>query len=227
MTLYPALAAVAVVALAVGAWFLRDEDPSLGRVWVVLFGIPFVVACLIGLRVHFLLPRTLAFGAWAAPLALAAVVERARRASIPLGLAAAALVAVLVAGSIAPAMRYQEGSTGARETLASQIRPGDAVAVHPSWLWPLAAWDLGAPRTSAALPGSLQGLDAFVFVVGGPGGDDGGAAAAFDGRVWVVQPNTYALDTGALVPCGTAYPVEGDYVLSCYESPGDQPLLGG
>ena len=42
----------------------------------------------------------------------------------------------------------------ARRALEAEVEPGDAVAVHPTWLWPLAGWDLGAsaPRSCRSSP---------------------------------------------------------------------------
>ena len=210
VTMYAGLGVVVLLAVGIGAVLLRDEDRTLSRLWVVLFLVPFGAALLIGFEVHFLLPRTLAFAAWAPPLALAALVERARRFSVPVAAGVVLLVGVLVVPSIGPAIRYEESSVPARQALRAAVAPGDAVAVHPSWLWPLAGWDLGAPR-DPAVPTELADLDAFVFVVGDQ---------PFDGRVWVLQPDTYALPLGSLVPCdGVEALHRGDYLLSCYVTP--------
>ncbi len=211
VTMYTGLGVAVLLAVGVGAVLLRDEDRRLGWLWCVLFLAPFAAALVIGVKAHFLLPRTLAFAAWAPPLALAALIERARRFSPAVGIGAVALVVVLVVPSVRPAITYEEGSTPARKALAEAVAPGDAVAVHPDWLWPLAGWDLGAPR-DPAVPTELAGLDAFVFVVGDQ---------PFDGRVWVLQPDTYAMPLDTLVPCaGVDARHQGDYLLGCYTVPG-------
>ena len=42
----------------------------------------------------------------------------------------------------------------------------------------------------------------------------------FDGRVWALQPDTYAMGVGGLVPCEDV-PARhlGDYTLTCYRTP--------
>lgn len=209
VTMYTALRVVAVLVIAVGAVLLWSEDRSLARVWLLLFLVPFVAAVVIGVKFHFLLPRTLAFGAWAPPLALAAIIERTRRVSAPVALAGVLLVAVLVVPSIAPAITYEESSVVSRRALIADVRPGDAVAVNPTWLWPVVTWDLG-PSPEAPVPDELAGLDASVLVVGD---------APFGGRVWVLEPDTYAMATGGLVPCDDVEPRHlADFVLACYRT---------
>jgi hypothetical protein len=209
VSLYPDLSVLIVAALALGLWFLRKQDRRLARVWVALFVVPFALAAVIGLWAHFLLPRTLAMAAWAPPVAFGALIERARRVSVPVVTLAVVAALLLVAPSVAPAINYADGASPATDLLALRVHPGDAVVVHPPWLSPMLEWNLGAPR-HPDVPIELQGLDGYVYVVGGP---------PFDGRVWVLQPDTYAMATGDLQPCDAPTVRADVYLVSCYQIP--------
>jgi hypothetical protein len=206
---YTVLSVLVVALVLAGAWWLWRQDENLGRIWVCLFLAPFVVACVIGLRSHFLLSRTLAFAAWSVPLALAAVVDRARRHSGPALLAALAMLFIVVVPSVVPSIGYHEDSSGVLRAAQHAVQPGDAVAVYPSWLSPLAIWNLDADRHSPG-PGALAGRGAFVFVRGDK---------AFDGRVWLIEPDSYAMSTTGLRPCADQPHLSGTYVLTCFEVP--------
>jgi len=200
---------VVLVAVAGGVVLVRRHG-ALGRVWLALFVVPFGLVVLLGVSQHVLLPRTLAVGAWALPVAFAAVIDAVARRWVPAGVVAAALVLVLVAPSLSTAVSYEEGSAPALAELGAVVVPGDAVAVHPPWLAPLVQWRLGLPADAAA-PAPLEGLDAYVAVTPGE---------SFAGRVWVLQPDTYALDVGGLTPCPTQpTAMGGDYLLACYFVP--------
>jgi len=209
-TLYAGTAVIVTLLLAVAWWFLREEFPHLSWVWVALFVVPAAMAVVVGLHAHILLTRTLAIAAWAPPVALAALIERARRHSIPVLALCVVIVALLVVPSVKPSVAFDEGTSSLPATVAEHVPTGDAVAFHPAWLAPEAQWSLAAPW-HPVVPPALQGLDAYVYVVGG--GD-------FSGRVWVLQPDTYALDTGSLVACDVAPMHIGDSSLQCFEVAG-------
>ena len=209
VSLYPDLSVLIVAALVLGLWFLRDEDRRLAWVWVALFVVPLVLAVAIGVWAHFLLPRSLALAAWAPPVAFGALIERARRVSVPVAAVAVVAGLLLVAPSVAPALGYADGSSQATDLVAVRAQPGDAVAAYPRWLSPMLEWNLGGPR-HPQVPTELQGLDAYVYVVGGQ---------PFNGRLWVVQPDTYALATGDLQPCGEPVVRADVYLVSCYQIP--------
>jgi hypothetical protein len=200
-----------------GGLALRRLEPRLGTVWLWLFVLPVVAVAMIGLRTHVLLPRSVAFAAWGPVLALAAVLEWARRWRGTSAVAVSVLAILLVVTSLQLAVGYEEDSAAARRALADRVADGDAVVVHPAWLWPLAAADLGTPRNPTT-PTSLEELsrrDAYVAVLPG---------APFTGRVWVLQPDTYAFDTAGLVPCSAAPPrVDEGYVLGCYTLASAEP----
>jgi uncharacterized membrane protein len=208
--MYAVLELAAAALLAVGAWLLWRRGDELGRLWLALFAAPLAAACLLGLRSHFLLPRTLAFAAWAVPLAFAALVDRARRVSPPALLLVCCALFVVVVPSIRPAISYEEGSAPALRYVADHLPAGDAVTIYPRWLWPLAVWDLGAPRQPSSEP-SLRSIQGYPFVLGG---------AAFDGRVWVLQPTAYGYRPPHLPTCGHVVPGNGDYEITCYQVSG-------
>jgi hypothetical protein len=208
VSLYASTAVIVTVLIVLGgAWLVRRE-PVLGKLWLSLFALPFLFACLAGLRDGFLLPRTIAFAAWGPVLALAACIEAARRLDPRAGLAAVAGVVIVVVPSVGPAATIEETLAG-RPELTELARPGDAIVVHPRWLWPLMAWDHGAtadePRPAEL--DSLDGLDAFVFVLG----DE-----PFSGRVWLYHPRSYPLELDGLDPCGPPL-VVGDVSIDCYD----------
>jgi hypothetical protein len=209
VSLYPGMAVLTAIALVAGCWLLAIRDHRLARVWLLLFVGPLVLACLIGLRGHFLLPRTLAVSAWAPPVALAAIVDRSRKLWAPVAGVVVLATMLLVFPSVRPALGYDDDSLTAIRAIRDRAQAGDAVAVHPQRFAPLAQWNLGGPQRSDP-PDAIRDLDAFVYVLGDQ---------PFDGTVWVLQPDTYALPTGDLVPCGQPPLGIGDYVVACYRTP--------
>ena len=154
--------------------------------------------------------RDRAISAWAPALALAALLDAARRTSPRLGVAAAAAAVAVVLPSIAPSLRVEDPGTPARAALAAVVAPGDAVVVHPDWFWPVTSWDLRAPRDEP-VPPVVDGIDGNRFVHGD---------APFTGRIWVVNPTSYPLDVDGLRACGELAPPPGDWLVRCYEAPG-------
>lgn len=210
-----ALVTLLVVGGGVALWRVGGE---LRAVWLLLACGPFLVLVLLGFEMHVLLPRALAYSAWAVPVALAAVVEVTRRRSEILGLAVAVSLGGLSLLSLRVAVTYEEDSTPARDLLAASVEPGDAVIVHPRWLWPLAVVDLGTAHDretfpdmdeTVEVPAALSQIDGYVDVVGD---------APFTGRAWALLPDTYGLDPTGLRPCvEQPPPPDGSYVLRCLE----------
>ena len=215
-SLYSEVTVLVVALLVLGGIWLRRQDRPLAWSWLALFAVPFGLAVAIGLRSHFLLPRTMAPSAWAVPVAFAAVVEQARRRSTLWAALAVIVVCVVTLPSIEPSVTFQEGSGPAIEALRARARPGDAVVVAPDYLWPLVTWNLRAPRTSAHVAG-LDDPGTFVYVVPG---------APFDGRAWVLQPKVVGYAPRGASSCGSATPSHGDYALTCIEVPGQGPAGG-
>jgi hypothetical protein len=207
VTDYAALTIPVVILLALGGWCLWRTDGRLAAVAAALFGAPLAAACLIGLHEHILFSRLLAVSVWAMPVLLAALVERAGQISHRLGLAAGAVVAILVLTSVWAGVHVDDGSAPGLAVLARSVRPGDAVAVYPDYLWTLAHWDLGAPD-HPSLPPELAGLHGYVFVVGD---------RPFDGRLWVYVPKIYSSDVHGWSSCPSPVPDGGVYTVRCFE----------
>ncbi len=208
VTDYNSLELLAVAVVALGAFWLWRQDQTLGRVWLWLALLPFVVACVLGVRSHFLLTRTLAPSAWALPVAMAAVFEQARRRSNQLAVGVVALLVVLVAGSIRPALAYEEGAGPGVVAVASHVQPGDAVIVYPAQFWPLLVWNDGAARAQD-VPPALDHLRPHAWITVRAG-------APFDGTVWIFGPSLYHSPTTGLTRCPGSVAVGPDYDLTCY-----------
>ena len=213
-----AVAWLVVGALVIGGVALWRMDRVLGWLYVALFAIPFGLLLLAGLHFHVLLPRTLAMSAWAVPLALGALVVAASRSWRLLGPPVCAVVVVLVAISLPDAIHYDEGSAAGLEGVQDVLQPGDAVAVVPRFLWPLAWWNTGVARDQTAIEGTeLPNAHVTLW------GDDG-----FDGRIWMIRAKPYSFDpVDGLRPCDgwTGRELGGQLVLECYRARG--PVIGG
>jgi hypothetical protein len=207
---YPAAAWVGVAAIvAGGVVIVRSADTPLRRTWVCCFALPAVLLLVTGMRMHVLLPRTLAFASWGPLLALAAIVDWARRRWTVLGVGAAVAVAVLIVPSVVAApWRGPAEHEAAFDHAAAHARIGDAVAVHPAWLRPLVAWRLGVepegPSSSIRLPRTLSGAARV-------------RGERWTGRVWLIEPVTYLADTTGFRSCGPAA-VQGAYRVRCLDA---------
>ncbi len=209
LTVHPNVSLLAVAIVIVGAVMLWRQDRVVWEVWAWLALLPFALACVLGLRSHFLLTRALAPSAWGIPLVLAALFDRARRYS-PLAEVVVVAALVLVSlPSIGPALAYEEGAGPGVVAVAARVQPGDGVLVYPHWLWPLVVWSDAAPRVQT-VPAALHALspDAYIYVAPG---------APFGGRVWILQPTGYRSPTTGLARCPGRTPVAGDYSLTCYQ----------
>ncbi len=165
----------------VGGIVLWHSDQRLARVWIACFAVPLVLAAGVGLVSHSFLPRTLAFGAWAPLVALAALVDQAARRRCLLGIASAAIIIELMAGPAIAAVVAPTEEYGALHRVDRLVRAGDAVAITPQWLSPLIDWNLGVHGPSARhrlANRFLRAREGYAFVLG---------AARWDGQVWLVE----------------------------------------
>jgi hypothetical protein len=215
MSFYPVSRLAALVLVGLGVAGLRRVDPRLGRLVAWLFLLPLAAASVIGLRSHFLLSRALAPSAWAVSLALAAVIELARRRSAMLAGLAVAAVGLVLVRSLPLALTFEEDTAPAVAAVAAAVRPGDAVVVSPDWLAPLVEWNDGAPP-HPQVPSQLARLAAGNYVYVAPG-------APFDGRLWVLSSNVYPMHPSGATRCPGHTPVGPDYTFTCYELPVTPP----
>jgi hypothetical protein len=216
VSLFSGLAVVATAATIFGGVVLLQRHKALGRVWVCLFALPAAAVVVVGLWQHLLLPRTLAFAAWAPVVAIGAIAgacvdDRPAWLSRATGLVGVAACGLIVAASIGAAVTHEEDSAPTRRALLEMARPGDVVAVYPEFLAPMLEWDHDADPTEP--PAVLEGDDVWFGVVPG---------AAPTGVVWLVVPETYAYDLPPpFVPCDDPPSTKrGDLLLSCYSSAG-------
>jgi hypothetical protein len=207
---YPTLRWYVVAGIGFGAVLLWRRDQTLGWVWCACFLIPLVAAALIGLRAHYLLPRTLAFASWAPLLALAMLIDEAMARWWPIGVVAAGIAALVVLPSAHEVLKDGQPS-GAAVLLRvrDEAVPGDVVAIHPRFLAPLSDWYLGVRR-----PGPEHGIrieqlpsNADALLLGG---------RPWDGRMWLVQPTSYSLSPPGFTPCARTY-VKDSYRVECLE----------
>ena len=204
---YPTLSWIVLPAVAVGGAALFAADRRLFRVWCVTFVVPAAVAMVLGTRLHLLLPRTLAFAAWAPLAALAALIDQATARWRMLGVAAAAGVALLVLPSTFVRIWQEPAIHQAVMTeIGDAARPNDGVVVHPRFLGPLVEWYFDVRR-----PGPQPRLrvrpDQFRGVVLG---------RQWNGRIWLMEHEAYRADLSEFTPCAPPRPV-GAYRLHCLD----------
>lgn len=200
-------------AVVVGGIVLWHNDRRLARVWVACFAVPLVLAAGVGLFSHSFLSRTLACGAWAPLVALAALVEQAARRWRLAGVAIAVIIIEVMAGPAVAAVVSPPEEYGALRHVDRYARPGDAVAIAPEWFRPLIDWNLGVRGRGAGQPLSsrfLRSHRGYAFVLG---------ASRWDGRVWLVQKISYARDISGVPRCAPDWH-DKDYRVFCLQ-PGD------
>jgi hypothetical protein len=207
---YPSAAWLGLAIVAVGgAFVVRRAEPALRRVWVCCFLVPTALVALVGVRMHVLLPRTLAFASWGPLVALVFLVEGARRRWVPLGVVAGGLVALLVVPSLVAApWRDPQPHEGAFAYVTGRARPTDAVAVHPAWMWPLVDWRMSSQgATGARRQATPTRLYATAMT----------RTPAWSGRLWLIEPATYRADITGFRPCGPRI-AAGAYRVRCLDT---------
>ncbi|HEX5588382.1 MAG TPA: hypothetical protein VFZ17_13800, partial [Acidimicrobiia bacterium] len=144
-----ALSWVALGAVVAGGVLLVRRDAQLGRLWLALGAVPFATAAVIGAFSAFLLPRTLTLASWAPVVAVAFLLEAARRRWDARGVAIAVLVPalVLLASVSFLGLKHWDYDMSINE-LQRVAQPGDLVAVRPARYGILADWrfDVRGPR---------------------------------------------------------------------------------
>ena len=189
----------------VGGLVLVVLDRKLGRVWSALFFGPLVVLAIVGLHYRIVLPRTLAASAWALPVAWAGLVQWCWRRWAPVAVVLGSIMALVTIRSIPVAVGFDEGYSQAVTTAVEAVEPGDALLVHPYWLWPLASWN-GMDGPGGEPPPPLDGVDGRYWQR--PGAEP-------TGRTWVVEPKTYRFDRKEWPSCGEWTSVGEEWELGC------------
>jgi len=207
---YVPVGAFVLAATLLGGFVLRRIDRRLAWVWLCCFAIPLGIAATVGLRAHFLQPRTLAIVSWGPMLALAALVEMAARRWIAYGVAGAVLLALLVVPSVRNAIADPEAGrhpawASVELRLQRAVEDGDGVVSWPRYLRPPTQWYVADPSRQRTL--SVPGLVGDGFVRG---------ARPWNGRVWLVEPADQAQPIGSWRPCAPTF-VADSYQVRCVE----------
>lgn len=206
----PFVAALVLGLVVVGAACIPKGPPrrlaaALG--WSVIATYAFV-----GLHVHVLLPRALAFAAWVPLLALAALCDRALQRLPMVGVATIALVAVVVIPSaIKAASAAHAPHAAAFAAVRLAARPGDEVVMTPAFLWTMPTWYFGVRWDGHASHIDRPDLAASGVVVGG---------ARPTGRVWLLVSVVYPPTTGGLSACAPPRRLDGLNVYCLQERAG-------
>lgn len=201
---YPSLALVAVPMVVLGGMLLRPAP--LRRVWWTVGAGSMVVPLAVGLHAHVLLPRTMAFGAWAPALAMAAVIDAAVVRSRPVAAGVASLVlAVAVPSAIDAARPEVAPHAAAFAAVRRAARPGDEVLVRPAFLAPLVDWYFGTWWWPGGRDVQREDIHAAGTTIGG---------GAPSGRAWVVVPVSYPGPSPGVAPCAPPAPAD-PYTVYC------------
>jgi hypothetical protein len=159
LTFTPSLIVAATLAVVAGGVVLARRVPDLAWVWVCCFAVPIGLAAVAGLVEPVVLDRTFTLMAWAPCVAVAALVDALASRQRVVGLAAFVAVLALLLPPTVGVVESRTGPDTPLRQLASEIRPGDVVAVRPAWKAPELAWALGVrgrdgtrPVTVAAAP---------------------------------------------------------------------------
>lgn len=150
----------AVLLLAIAALLARRD--SVSRVALFSFVVPFGVLAIAGLELRLLLPRSLAFGAWAVAAGIGAGVDWLRSTSgVRGGAVGLVMVAVLLVPSTLDIVRQGREELVELDVLRTRLEPGDEISIAPSWFRPLVEWNFVAKRGFTVL-GERDGR--FVIV---------------------------------------------------------------
>ena len=165
-----------------GGIVLCRSMPQLGRVWVVCFAVPLLLAAIAGLVAPVLLDRTLTLGSWAPLLALAAALDWALtrwRAPAVVGLVLVLVIMVPVALGV---VTSRSGPDGGLRRLQVVAQPGDVVAVRSAAKLPEIEWSLGVRGDESWRVVTLPGIAHVAGILLGTG--------PVSGRVWLLDWNS-------------------------------------
>ena len=124
---------------------------------------------MIGLELPFFLNRTLMLMLWAPIVAVGAAVGAAWQRSRPIGLVLAALVLLITWPGTANLLQGTWEYDVSFQHLEAVARPGDVVAVVPSWYAPVAEWRVEVRKPlGSTTPVRVAGIpDAVSFRIDG------------------------------------------------------------
>jgi len=193
----PALSLIIFATIVAGSVICLRTDRHQAAVLVCCFVIPVTLAALIGMRAPVLLNRTLTVVAWGPLLAIGYAIDFATRRARPLGVAATALAALMLVGSV-PATLRTGGPTAALVELERVARAGDVVAIQPATkavelYWTLAVRSDDGPARSVQLP-ELPGTVAVALTGHRP-----------SGRLWLMQYTNRKIDLAGYQLCARTW----------------------
>jgi hypothetical protein len=179
VTLAEAVAPLMLAAVIAGGVVLWRRDRVLGRLWLALGVLPFALAAVIGVFASFLFDRTLTLASWAPLLALAYLLDAARRRTLGTGLAVTAVLIATVASCTFLLDKRWDYDLSV-ERLEAVARPGDVIAVRPARYGILVDWRIGVRGEQPTRHVTVPDL----------GDADGLLVRGRDrtGRVWLLTP---------------------------------------
>jgi hypothetical protein len=177
VTFTESLAPLVFLAIVAGGVVLVRSDLVIGRLWWCLGAVPAVLAGFLGIFSSFFFDRTLTLSSWAAPLAVAILLNEVLRRSRLVGMALGAIVIAVALASSVSFLREPWASDRDIARLEQVVRPGDVVASYPARFGALVGWRIGVRGELPAAPVTLDGLaDSDAWLVGHGRSD----------RVWVL-----------------------------------------
>jgi hypothetical protein len=202
--------AVLVVGLILAGAFCVPRGPVRRVVGCVGWAI-IATYVVVGLRFHVLLPRSMAFAAWAPLLAIASLCDASLRRSRAIGAVMVALIATIVVPSaIVDAHPAPAPQAAAFAAVQASAKLGDEVVMDPAFLRTLPAWYFSARWRPHGSRVDRADLGASGTVIGG---------GTRSGRVWLVVSVAYHPDTGGLMPCAPPRHLD-QFVVYCLTEAG-------
>jgi hypothetical protein len=180
-TLAPYVGPFLLVGVIGGGYLLVRREPVLGRVWLALGALPFLLAALIGFFSSFLFDRTLSLASWAPLLAVAFLLERARVRYARAGVAIVTCVVVVLAAASTTFLLDKKWDYDLSVDRLEQVaRPGDVIAVRPARYGILVDWRIGVRGSRPTHHVTVAGMPAADALAVG--------RAPRSGRVWLLTP---------------------------------------
>jgi hypothetical protein len=188
---------VVVTAVVAGAVVLARSDAVRFRVWWTCGALPIALAAVVGLVTPSFLNRTLTLMLWAPILAVGVAIGAVWTKWRPLGVAAVVFAAIVVAPGTLDQLRGTWQYDRSMDHVVATARPGDVVAVVPSWYSPLVDWRLAAQEPLGhATPNRVDIPDSVAYRVDG---------APATGRIVLLEFGASRPDLGAFRRCAPVW----------------------